>query len=259
MPRRTAVRVPRRAVVRVPGRAAVLVVAVLVAALGLAACSGGPGPAGPPGATTNPDPHAALTGSVRHDADALRIHYRLRNTGAVPIVVYDGVPGTDSASAPRTDPDAVYVTQRDAHTVEVAKRTFDVPDGVHPDARLLIRGTVLAPGRSLAEDVTVPLPLRARRPYQEAMATPPTLPVRVDRVVFCVGVARQDAFPQRLRSGVPEPSTSESPSVDASPSTGGSAPVGTSPSIAGSPTVGAQPAFPQPSPQHLRCTRPFRY
>lgn len=179
----------------------------------------------PPGEPGVKRPDATFQATVSRQADGLRISYRLRNTGSVPLIVYNGVPRTDSPEKITPAPEAVYVTARTDGTVELAKRTFPVPEGVNPYARLLVGGTIVPPGDDLSETFTVPLPLIARRPYQEAMSTPPRLPDPVRRVVFCLGATRQDAFPTRWASGAPG--------------------------------AGDGPVFLHPSPQHLFCSDPF--
>ncbi|MQA25224.1 MAG: hypothetical protein GEU94_07095 [Micromonosporaceae bacterium] len=175
-------------------------------------------------------PKAQFHAAITEQPDGLRIQYKLVNTGKAPLIAYNGVPPKDSPNPQAPDPEAVYVTARADGTVELARRTFSVPEGVDPYAQMLIGGTILAPREDLAEEFTVQLPLVARRPYQGAMSKPPRLPAPVSRVVFCLGAARQDAFPEGLRSGVPLPS--------------GSAVEG--------------PLFPHPSPQHIFCSGPYQ-
>ncbi len=197
-------------------------VAALIAMLALTGCTDRGNPPGEPRVTR---PNATFQATVIRQADGLRISYRLRNTGSVPLIAYNGVPRTDAPEKITPAPEAVYVTARADGTVELAKRTFPVPEGVNPYARLLVGGTAVAPGEELSETFTVPLPLIARRPYQEAMSTPPRLPDPVRRVVFCLGATRQDAFPKRWASGAPG--------------------------------AGDGPVFLHPSPQHLYCSDPF--
>jgi hypothetical protein len=148
-------------------------------------------------------------------------------------VVYNGV--TADAGFGTADPDAVYVTAAANDTVQIAKRVFDTPDGVDLDARGVIRGEIVPPGGETGERVRVPLPLVANHPYGPGQAG--ALPDPVRRVVFCLGVARQSEFPERLRTGVAAP--------------GASAPPG------GSAQAGRYGYFTHPSPQHLLCSRPY--
>lgn len=106
-------------------------------------------------------------------------------------MVFSGIPQRDTHENPEVDANAAYVTGRDDGTVEIAKRVFAPPEGVGLAVDFVVRGTVLAPRRSLIEIVHVPLPLRPRHPY-DANAS---LPDPVERAVFCVGVAKQSAVP----------------------------------------------------------------
>jgi hypothetical protein len=161
-------------------------------------------------------PQVTFEASVRPDGDRLLISYKLVNTGPVAVVAYNGMQ-LDGAPAQR---DAVYVTARRDGTVEVAKRAYEVPDGVDPGGAELLRGTVLAPRAQLAEKVTVPLPLVGRRPYLSAVK----LPDAPSTVVFCLGVERLEA----LQAPVPNPDG------DADPD--------------------SRPLFTHPTPQHLLCS-----
>lgn len=133
-----------------------------------------------------------MSATVIRDGDRLRITYELRNRGATPVLVFDGVPEADGPGKQRVDPQAVYVTARGGDTVEVAKRVFAVPDGLNPEAYARLRATVLPAGDAVAEQLTVPLPPRARHPYRDD-----DLPGRVTQVVFCVGAAPAAAVTQK--------------------------------------------------------------
>jgi hypothetical protein len=136
-------------------------------------------------------PSVALTATFAASASALTIDYRVVSTDRAAVVLFTGVPKTDTPQHPKSDPDAVYVTAS-GDTVELSKRLFAPPDGVDVNAYFTLRGTVLAPGATFTEHITVPLPLHARRPYFSAMDPPPTLPAEVRTVRFCVGAALQD-------------------------------------------------------------------
>jgi hypothetical protein len=168
------------------------VVWILLATGALAACQTsdaptGTTPTGPTGTTTGSAVDADLSFSADVAADRLRLAYRLRNTGPAPIVVLNGVPAVDTVADPAVDPNAVYVTGRDDGTVEIAKRAFAPPPGVAPAAPFQLAGTVVPAGGEIAEELTVPLPLRGRSPYG-AVAGGDRLPEPVRRVVFCVGL-----------------------------------------------------------------------
>lgn len=170
-------------------------------------------------------PDVDFTATITKGSDALDIEYRLVNSGDSPVVAYTGVPRRDRADV--VDANAVYVTAREDGTVEIAKRTFPLPDGVDVDAPATMRARILAPGEEAAERLTVPLPLTGHRVYVQDVR----LPDPVERVVFCVGAARQDAYPQGMRDGLPVPA----PTVEA---------------------TGRYAWFPHPSLQHLFCSDP---
>jgi hypothetical protein len=178
---------------------------ILVGALGaLTACqtSGaptGPTSTGPTGTTTGSTVDADLSLSADVDADRLRVTYRLRNAGSAPIVALNGVPATDTVDDPAVDPNAVYLTARDDDTVEIAKRAFAPPPGVAPAAPFQLAGTVVAAGGEMAEEFTVPLPLRGRSPYG-AVAGGDRLPEPWSSMVFCLGVL-PDTMIEMRRAG----------------------------------------------------------
>jgi hypothetical protein len=138
-------------------------------------------------------PRPSITLSATFDAtpDSLTIDYRVVNADEVPVVVFTGVPVTETVARPEVDPNAVYVTAA-GDDVELSKRLFSVPAGVDPAAYFTIRGVVLAPGAAFTEQVVVPLPLQPRRPYGGAIDPPLALPADVRTVRFCVGAARED-------------------------------------------------------------------
>src|SRR5262249_18698976 len=161
-------------------------------------------------------PSIQLTATLRASTSSLAIDYHVVNTDHVPVVLFTGVPARETPERPTVDPNAVYVTASGA-TVEVSKRLFPVPDGVHPAAYATVRGVVVAPGAAFAEHVVVPLPLQVRVPYAAAMKHPPTLPDSVRTVRFCVGAARQDQVhpvPADSPDGDPRPGFTHAPGGD---------------------------------------------
>jgi hypothetical protein len=173
-----------------------------------------------------PRPDVDFSATITERPDALEIEYRLANSGDAAVVAYTGMPRPDRADV--ADPAAVYVTAREDGVVEIAKRTYPVPKSMNVDARASVRARILDPGEEVAERFTVPLPLTGRRPYLPDVR----LPDPVERVVFCVGAARQDAYPAGLRDGLPLPA----PTRDA---------------------AGRYAWFPHPSLQHLFCSDPL--
>lgn len=182
-----------------------------------------------PRETRVPKPEATFTATINREPDALRIEYRLRNSGPVPVVTYDRVPRTDSASKVDATADAVYVTVRADQTVEIAKRTFEIPKDANVYAPMLIGGTILRPGEEVTGRTRVPLPLTPRHPYQSILRRPVRIPAAVRTVLFCLGASRQDALPEGFRSGVSPPSSDSGPG----------------------------PLFTHPSSQHLFCSEPY--
>lgn len=162
--------------------------ASLAGAVALAGCGddGGPGAASGDEALDG----VALEATIEPGPDALVISYEIRNDGAEPVLVLNQVPVQDAPAGSRREisPDAVYVTRRGGGLVEVAKRTFDQPDGVDLYAPFLLDATVVDPGAVLGEDLTVPLPLEGRSLHSGADGGLDELPDRVERVVFCIGV-----------------------------------------------------------------------
>jgi hypothetical protein len=179
----------------------------------------------PEPAQGGPRPDVTFSATVTPRPDALEIEYRLANSGDAAVVAFTGVPRQGRTDV--ADPAAVYVTAREDGTVEVAKRTYRVPDGIDLDAPVPMRARILAAGEQVTERLTVALPLTGRRPYVDDVR----LPDPVERVVFCVGAARLDTFPPALRDGLPVPA----PTQD---------------------TTGRYAWFPHPSPQHLFCSDP---
>ena len=174
-------------------RGALLATALTVLG-GVVGCGGADGePAAPPALDVR------LSTQVQRDAGSLRITYTLVNGTGEQIVVFSGLPARDTHEPPVTDPDAVYLTRRDDDTVEIAKRVFAPPDGVDVAVNVVVRGVVVAPGQQTTEAVRVPLPLRARKPYDSSA----TLPASPRRVVFCLGVIRQADVPAIPPDDVP--------------------------------------------------------
>lgn len=181
------------------------------------------------GGSADEAPPAEFTASFTREPYALTIDYTLRNTGDDPLVVYNGVVGEGGFGPPTAD--AVYITPGADGTVQIAKRVFDAPAGVDPQARALIRGEIVPPGGKVAERVRVALPLTPSHPYGSDQAG--RLPDPARRVMFCVGAASQREFPERLRNGIPRPGQSPTPSP------------------------GRYGDFTHPSPQHLYCSEVY--
>jgi len=173
---------PRRRLAAALGAAAAL--------LGIAACDKAE-PQGPP-------LDVGLSFTVTKESGAIRIDYTLVNRTGDTVVVFTGIPARDTHEPPVTDPNAVYVTPRGGDSVQIAKRVFAPPEGVGLAVDFVVRGTVVAPQKSVIEAVRIPLPLTARHPYD----TKTSLPAQPKKAVFCVGVAKKDAIaPNPAASG----------------------------------------------------------
>jgi len=160
----------------------------LVAVLGSAACGSSrpTEPADPP--ATGAPPAVELTATLTVQEQRLHVTYRLVNRSGEPLIVLNQVPTATSTP----DANAVYVTGRPGSgRVEIAKRAYAMPDTdrktwAQPEH---VAGVILAPGGSVGEDLTVPLPLRRRHPYGDDIGYGTIkLPDPVQDVVFCLGV-----------------------------------------------------------------------
>jgi hypothetical protein len=135
-------------------------------------------------------PDVAFTADVTAGEDGLDVSYRVTNESDGPVLVLNRVPVEDTSIREEleSEPDRVYVTRRDGGLVEVAKRTFEKPDGLSLFAPFVLEATVLGPGATLEESLAVPFPLEGRSLYPEADDGLSELPDEIERVVFCVGV-----------------------------------------------------------------------
>jgi Ca2+-binding RTX toxin-like protein len=77
------------------------------------------------------------------------------------------VPAYGAAGTLTPDPNPAYVTGGDDDEAVISKRVFPRPDTdkVNWATTPLTYGVIVAPGASVAEDFTVPLPLTRRHPY----------------------------------------------------------------------------------------------
>lgn len=167
---------------------------VLSALTAVAGCAGCDRTDDPPAASLD----VTMTVRTSREADALVIEYTLVNQEQNAIVAFTGVPRPDTHERGKTDQNAVYVTARSNGTVEIAKRVFGPPKGVHPYVAFIVEGTAVPAGTSVDETVRVPLPLTVRRPYDSSVS----LPKKVTKAVFCIGVISQGAVQPE-----PQPST----------------------------------------------------
>lgn len=172
-----------------------MLAAGLATVLGCAACgSGAPTePHDPPAAGTPPAVDFTATVEVR--GQALHVTYRLVNRSGVNLIVLNRVPSHSASGTQTRGPGAVYVTGAEpAGRVQVSKRAFAMPDTDKMSwaQAAHVSGVRLGDGRSVGEELTVPLPLRRHHPYGNDYGDGPIgLPDPVREVVFCLGVIRE--------------------------------------------------------------------
>jgi hypothetical protein len=168
--------------------------ALLLGPVGLLAA--GCSPSEPPDPVTSGRPPATeFTATVTVRGNALHIAYHLVNRSPGPLLVLNRIPGYAGAG-PVPDANAVYVTGiPGTHNVQVAKRVFPRPSGIELYVDPTVNGVLTAPGATVDEQLTVPLPLERASPYPDDLGDGPiTLPHPVKAVQFCLGVVD----PQRL-------------------------------------------------------------
>jgi hypothetical protein len=160
--------------------------------LACAACSDSPTePADPP--ASGPPPAAAFTATVTPGKGSLAISYRFTNQTSADLVALNRIRYENGYP-----PDAVYVTGRgDDGRVEISKRAFAMPhtDKMDWAAFATVGGVIVPPGQSVAEDITVPLPLVRTFPYGNDLGDGEIqLPDPIKDVVFCLGVIPRQAL-----------------------------------------------------------------
>ncbi|WP_144119535.1 hypothetical protein [Catellatospora sichuanensis] len=180
-----------------------LLTGCLAVVLGVAGCADDPAePADPPSA--GDPPAVGFRAEVTVRGQQLRISYRLVNRSGGDLLVLNRVPAYSSAGTARDDPNAVYVVGRPGTgTVQLGKRAFPRPDTDRKDwgAAPQVGAVVLPAGQEVAEEITVPLPLRRNHPYGDDIGYGVIkLPDPVDEVVFCLGLARMGEVPGALPS-----------------------------------------------------------
>lgn len=165
----------------------------LAALLGLGGCGANAAAEPPDVASTGAPPPVSFTATLAVHDQAVHITYRLVNTGSRDLIVLNGVPAHEETGQPRPDRNAVYITGAGRGRVVIAKRAFAMPDTTKKTwyAAPRIAATPIAPGATIAEEITVPMPLRRRHPYGDDIGEGPiTLPNPIKDIVFCLGVAR---------------------------------------------------------------------
>jgi hypothetical protein len=218
--------------------------------LACAACSDSPAePADP--AASGPPPAAAFTATVTPEKGSVAISYRFTNQTSADLVALNRIRYQNGY--PR---DSVYVTGRDDGRVEISKRAFAMPDTDKMEwvAFATVGGVIVPPGQSVAEDISVPLPLTRMFPYGNDLGDGEIkLPDPIREAVFCLGVIPLSALP----TPAPSPSTGAP-----SPSTGAPSPSTGAPSLSG-PAAGdgkietTHSSF-ITAAQHLFCSAPVK-
>jgi hypothetical protein len=174
-----------------PGRSATVRCGLIIlVSLALVASACTKKPSEPPTSKpTGPAPAVEFTASVEPRATAIDISYRLVNRDDRVLYALNRVFRDNDPFRFASEPDEVYIVGRRGGVVEIAKRAFDKPPGFDYDAAAVLGGTRLAPGHSVAESFSVPLPLERRHPYgDKVMEGVVTLPDPIRAVVFCLGV-----------------------------------------------------------------------
>jgi hypothetical protein len=180
---------------------------VAIVALGLvcAACSRTPAEPKDP-SVTGAAPDVAFSATVTPKDGAIAISYRLTNRSPGELIVPNRVPAYGAAGTLTPDPNAVYVTGGDDDEAVLSKRVFPRPDTdkVNWATTPLTYGTIVAPGASVAEDITVPLPLTRRHPYGDDFGDGTIkLPDPIKSVRFCLGVINRADLPNApVKDGV---------------------------------------------------------
>lgn len=161
-----------------------------------------------PDVTPNPDPIAvAFNATVQVADQQIRISYQVTNNENVELIALNRVYRTHDGRW-QTRPEFVYVVGKDGGRVEIGKRAHAQPN---PSNINLVRspdmaGTVLAPGGTLTEELTLSLPLQRSHPYGNNVGFGEVvLPDPITEIVFCLGV-----IPGSLATGYrsPVPATS---------------------------------------------------
>jgi hypothetical protein len=162
-------------------------------------------PPGPGETTTGDGPSAATVSrptlqGVTFDAgiepggDRLIVSVRLTNGTAEPLVV---VAGADARAENEAERMPLYaLTGEGEATVELSSRIFAEAGDPPPTAPHVIPITRVPAGATWVHDYTVPLPLSPRHPYLRGDEVP--FPEEVQRVTFCLGVAREAAVDNLL-------------------------------------------------------------
>jgi hypothetical protein len=139
---------------------------------------------------SKPPAGVSFTASVTAASGKVTVEYEVVNRGDVPIVVFNGVPPSESTKPREPDRRAFYVVPSGADGLQLTKQVYGMPDGVTVYAPFTIGGTVVGAGGRTWERITVHRPLALRRPYQDVLGygdlEPPDTVRSVD---LCIGVA----------------------------------------------------------------------
>lgn len=135
----------------------------------------------------------AFESSIRRDGQSrLIINYRVTNNGRQTLLALNKLPRRSPGKVGYDDSNHVYIEPQADGTVEISKRAYALPPNAQARVRELPGATLLAPGQSLAEEISVALPLVRRRPYMTLVPASAQMPDAQLRVRFCLGVAPRD-------------------------------------------------------------------
>lgn len=144
-----------------------------------------------------PRPDVDLDVDVVPGSDAVAVSWSLTNTGDRPVLVVDRAPRASGASVVH-DPEVAYVVGGDDGLVQVASRLFDLPETDRMSWAQPPRAgaTEVAPGESLARELSVPVPFVRSSPWGDDIGYGPIeLPDPPRAVQFCLGVLPADPRP----------------------------------------------------------------
>ncbi|MBO2009920.1 hypothetical protein [Hymenobacter negativus] len=122
-----------------------------------------------------------LTVKVTPTAEALHLHYQIRNTASRPLYLLNQL--WENAWRDTTRNQLIFYAlpnlanvEASSEAVTVSKKVVDVPPGLLVEARRIPLMTRVAPGAEYAETVVLPLPLQLNNMYQSGPLNVPAVP-----------------------------------------------------------------------------------
>jgi hypothetical protein len=137
---------------------------------------------------------ARLATDIRRSDALLTIGYRLTNETKHDLWVFNKFCRIDKTGKGALDDRLAYVIFEDDQTVHVTRSALPIPEGVSVEYPELPYVTLLAPGKTLAEQVEVPLPAREYRPYLHKGPSWTEQRHRFENVHFSIGVVRRSKY-----------------------------------------------------------------